>query len=110
MLCERLAKANSKNHCIRYVLRSRSCRRKNMTYTGPRPKATPRGERTWGAGKSGTVHEPSCLKRKETGRVAPGIAPWRSHRSVRAQLTHTARSIAVSHAAARAVGVAVTAG
>ena len=28
-----------------------------------------------------------------SGRVAPGITPWRSHRSVRAQLRHTARRV-----------------
>jgi hypothetical protein len=30
------------------------------------------------------------------GRVAPGLAPWRSRRSVRAQLRHTARQRAVA--------------
>jgi hypothetical protein len=29
--------------------------------------------------------------RQQTGRVAPGITPWRSHRSGRAQLTHPVR-------------------
>ena len=35
------------------------------------------------------------------GRVAPGITPWRSHRSVRAQLRHTARQVVASLRTAR---------
>jgi hypothetical protein len=37
-----------------------------------------------------------CVPREAmrgAGRVAPGIAPRRSHRSVRAQLRHTARQV-----------------
>jgi hypothetical protein len=43
------------------------------------------------------------------GRVAPGIAPWRSRRSVRAQFGHTARPAMVSQAATLSMGVKVTA-
>jgi hypothetical protein len=34
-----------------------------------------------------------CRRQGKPGRVAPGIAPWRSHRSVRAQLRHTVRPV-----------------
>jgi hypothetical protein len=45
---------------------------------------------------------------RKSGRVAPGITPWRSRRSVHAQLRHTARPVAVSQTATLSDGVTGT--
>jgi len=43
-----------------------------------------------------------------SGRVAPGITPWRSHRSGRAQFRHPARPVKGSPSALLSVNVSVT--